>query len=151
MAALACAQCGGLWLDNAASTTVVRGYDLDASELARRVDANALHAVATAPFQAATGGCPTCREPLRSARRGDVLVDYCEKHGTFFDRGELARMLLEHVQRAPAPPPAAFGPSMDRIRTEIRHEVQWENDPIGTALMDWIYGSQDWVNRWRLR
>jgi Zn-finger nucleic acid-binding protein len=147
--ALGCGACGGLWVDNEATTTILRRYDLDAAQLARMIDARAAAQQALSPFATASGGCPICTKPLEAAEHQGTRLDFCALHGTFFDRGELARV-LERAKLAAVPvaaPPA--GPSIGEIRTEIRHEAAWRNDPLGTALLDWATGGQDWVNKWR--
>ncbi len=148
--ALGCGGCGGLWLDNEGTTTVLRRYDIDAAKLARRIDANTGDVAAISPFAAASGPCPVCAKALQGTVHASVKLDFCVDHGTFFDRGELARLLerarLAAVVPAPAPRP---GPSIGDLRTEIRHEVAFRNDPLGTALIDWMTGGKDWVNGWR--
>jgi hypothetical protein len=78
-----------------------------------------------------------------------VRLDFCAKHGTFFDRGELRRVLDKAMARLPPAPPA-LSPSLGDIQTTIRHEAQFAQDPIGTSLIDWLTGGTDWVNSgWR--
>jgi len=77
------------------------------------------------------------------ARFGPVLR-------TFFDRGELARVLQLAVPPAVAPP-VARGPSVEEIKTEVLHGMESRKDPLGTALMDWMTGGKDWVNGWGRR
>ena len=147
--ALGCGKCGGLWLDNAGTREVLDRYDIDASNLAHTVDGNAEERGAASPLATAAGGCPGCRKPLTSATYDGVCLDFCVQHGTFFDRGELGNLLQKSLARLPAPAPACFVPSSPLLDvTEFRHELDRHDDRIGTAIMDWLFGSHDWVNKW---
>ena len=146
LAALGCGACGGLWLDNESTTAVLRHYNVHAARLAELVDENAARVEERSPFAAASGPCPICAKPLDRVEHSGVHLDFCAEHGTFFDRGELLSVL--HKNRRPIPV-APRGPSIEQIRTEIRHEAEWQKDPLGTALSDWLTGGKDWVNRWR--
>jgi Zn-finger nucleic acid-binding protein len=85
----ACIECGGVWLDRA---SVQRMFDAPAAEIAelgRRVDDNARSIRDVTPELV----CPSCEATL--ARRRDansgIRLDSCARHGTWFDRSELAR------------------------------------------------------------
>ncbi len=147
--ALGCGACGGLWLDNAGTTEVLQRFVLDASQLARVVDAGAHSHEAPSPFAPAAFGCPVCKKPLASAKQADVTIDYCATHGTFFDRGELARVLRATGVATAPPVIVSQGPNLAEIQTAVRHDLAWQNDPLGTQLTDWLTGGKDWVNRWR--
>jgi Zn-finger nucleic acid-binding protein len=65
--------------------------------------------------------CPHCRQMMNRKNFGGtsgIVVDVCAVHGTFFDAGELPRV-LEFVRRgglAKAPPaPSLQGPSSARV------------------------------------
>jgi Zn-finger nucleic acid-binding protein len=148
LTALGCGGCGGLWLDNEATSLVLRQYSVSAASIASLVDGNAARKETLSPFATAPGGCPVCEKPLQPVEHGGVRLDFCGEHGTFLDRGELARILEKN--RPPVPQPTApSGPTMEEIQTTVRHEAQWQKDPIGTALMDWVSGGKGWVNRGR--
>lgn len=148
--ALGCGLCGGLWLDNAATTTVLERFDLDASKVARLIDAKAQKQTPTSPFAPIGQGCPICKEPLASTKYNEVTLDYCAAHGTFFDRGELQRVLAAtNARTAPPIVAAPQGPSLQEIQTSVRHDLAYQNDPLGTSLLDWMTGGKDWVNRFR--
>src|SRR5262249_30996274 len=115
-----CASCGGIWIDNAAGHFVVTGQLSDdvkafAEDLAARGAENARRGAIPTGYRArAVPGagervCPVCEAPLvqRHLRDGDLDVDLCEQHGTYFDVHELvrtaqsveARILGERVAR----------------------------------------------------
>lgn len=147
--ALGCGGCGGLWLDNAGSAAILERYDLDAERLARMVDGNAAKREVRSPFEAVKGACPVCAGPLSPVDHRGVRLDFCVEHGTFFDRGELAR-IVEETKPALTPMPVPLhGATMGEVKTTVRHEIAWRNDPLGTALLDWATGGPDWVNIWR--
>ncbi len=81
----ACAGCGGVWLDNAVSLAITKHADAMLLSLVERVSAQA------APFAplVARPACPVCSAALERRRIGEVDVDICGMHGTWFDREEL--------------------------------------------------------------
>ena len=61
--------------------------------------------------------CPACSAPMRRVlARGFVEVDYCEPHGTWFDRGELNRVMDAY---SPGPDPAEVE-AAERAAAEAR-------------------------------
>lgn len=147
--ALGCGACGGLWLDNAGTVAVLQRYDLDAEKLARMVDGNAVKREIASPFAEAKGQCPVCAQPLQPVEHRGVRLDFCAQHGTFFDRGELAAIVHEKKPELTPYPVPLRGPSVAEVTTTVRHEIAWNNNPLGTALIDWATGGPDWVNTWR--
>lgn len=90
----ACKSCGGVWLDNSATRSLLENADPAMVELSRSVSDSA-----PAP-SADTGAhrpCAKCSHPMvMTAISGtDVQVDLCSEHGTWFDRNE-----LEHLAQA---------------------------------------------------
>jgi Zn-finger nucleic acid-binding protein len=87
-----CGACGGLWLDNDGSRRIVNTIDNEVVELASRAEANATYEVDTV-----SGGlpCPECRVTLKRVRfaKADLDLDICGAHGTWFDRGELKKVV----------------------------------------------------------
>ncbi|MEP7119560.1 MAG: zf-TFIIB domain-containing protein [Byssovorax sp.] len=147
--ALGCGGCGGLWLDNVGTTAILQRYDRDAESLARLVDGNAAKREVRSPFEPATGPCPVCAGPLQAVDHQGVRLDFCGQHGTFFDRGELARVVQEKKPALTPMPVPLQGATLGEIKTTVRHEIAWRDDPLGTALLDWATGGPDWVNTWR--
>lgn len=83
-----CASCGGVWLDNVASQTLVSAVDPAVLSLA---DAASRMAAMPFPPHEAKPLCPVCRGDLQGVRveSAAVALDTCNLHGTWFDRGEL--------------------------------------------------------------
>jgi Zn-finger nucleic acid-binding protein len=54
------------------------------------------------------GSCPECSEPMQTffVEVGQVAVDVCQRHGTWLDTGELARIARGEGPKAPSPPAA---------------------------------------------
>lgn len=96
-----CYQCGGLFLDGAASKRVVDAVDPGAIAASQHVSQHAKSAAATD----AIAPCPVCIKPLdrMPIPAASVTVDVCREHGVWFDRDELQRV----VQAVGAPAPAA--------------------------------------------
>ncbi len=86
-----CGACGGIFLDNAASARITRVHDDDIARLAARADARAIvHAIDREP---ADLPCPRCAVAMKRVRAAFIDVDVCEGHGTWFDAGELVRVM----------------------------------------------------------
>lgn len=89
-----CSQCEGLWVD-------VRSFEKICAD---REEQSAVLGAAT-PESAAAGDkiskvkyvpCPECAQLMNRmnfARCSGVIVDICKKHGTWFDRDELSRII----------------------------------------------------------
>jgi Zn-finger nucleic acid-binding protein len=105
-----CGACGGLWLDNDGSRRVVAQVDKEVEELASRAEANATNEVDTV-----AGGlpCPVCNAVLKRVRiaKADLDLDICGAHGTWFDRGELQKVMnacgAQNLPKLPAWAPMA--------------------------------------------
>lgn len=85
----ACGACGGLWTDHAASLAL-RAADADPafSQIAKQLDTGARVSVSSERRRA----CPACGAELAPTTLFGVHLDYCREHGTFFDRGEVAKL-----------------------------------------------------------
>lgn len=95
-----CHACGGMWLDNSASQQVVTALPDNAHALAAQVSAAAASGVDT---DGQNLSCPECDATLTRTRVKNAWldVDICQRHGTWFDRGEIIR-----VARAANLPPS---------------------------------------------
>ena len=130
--AAACATCGGIWLDNACSRSVVQNL------LEPAVKYGAQQADAIAAKRAAEGSTGGYREPAARAASDDgrvcavcskalarsvfeparLALDVCSAHGTWFDAGELWTM-CQHFDMKAAMDDAdavAFGQEMQAYR-----------------------------------
>ncbi|MBK9000552.1 MAG: zf-TFIIB domain-containing protein [Myxococcales bacterium] len=93
-----CERCGGAWLDRERSARVVAG-NLSAEErrLARLAGkryraTRAAGAYRSTPHaEGEARRCPDCEAPLvaHTVDALGIIVDACQLHGTWFDRGEL--------------------------------------------------------------
>jgi Zn-finger nucleic acid-binding protein len=101
--AAVCARCGGLWLDNASSRSVLQDLVEPAVQLAAQQAAlgcaeatplpgGGYRARAPRPLDdAALRACASCDAVLieSTVRPAGVTLDVCAAHGTWFDAGEL--------------------------------------------------------------
>jgi Zn-finger nucleic acid-binding protein len=62
-----------------------------------------------------TVACPVCEHAMTEVRSGDVCLDVCTEHGTWFDAGEAARV---HDRRAFAPAP----PLTEKERKKVAYQ-----------------------------
>jgi Zn-finger nucleic acid-binding protein len=104
--AAVCPSCGGTWLDNASSRSVVttflephvkqRAREADGAAAQRREAAAAggYREAAVRPPDARERLCAACRSPLRRTtfEAARIELDVCAAHGTWFDAGELWAM-----------------------------------------------------------
>lgn len=93
-----CFGCGGLWLSANAAATVEAALSRDADEAAATLEGRVARPFRDAGRGSATLPCPTCRQPMQRWPVGDVEVDHCPAHGTWYDHGELERV-QEHLAR----------------------------------------------------
>ena len=83
-----CGRCGGIWLDNAASSRLVNAVQPGLTAMAdRAAQAGKVEADTTRP-----GRCPLDRRDLERVTVKGVEVDVCKTHGTWFDAGEVRRV-----------------------------------------------------------
>jgi len=118
-----CRGCAGVFLDKTAIDRVVTDR--------RQARAEALvGALATGTVDPARAQgrmyvkCPTCKNVMNRkqfASGARVIVDVCREHGTFFDAGELPR-IIEFVMRGGLE--AAERAEIERLRTDVKRERQ---------------------------
>jgi Zn-finger nucleic acid-binding protein len=113
----ACATCGGIWADQHASSELSRASDPSVSAVSQHVSGQARWQMApNVPGRP----CPACRAPLAPSTFGSVHLDMCPGHGTWFDRDELTRVMVEVQNRPPPPPePRASQASSDGVGTVV--------------------------------
>lgn len=91
----ACAACGGAWLGADAAVHVMQG---EGDALDAELVAVSKHATATAPSPSAGAGpraCPACGGAMSPLDVAGTRVEFCQAHGTWFDRNE-----IEHIAAA---------------------------------------------------
>lgn len=116
-----CAHCRGLFLDHVAIERVISDRrQARAESLLGALPRN------TRADQPAPGRmyikCPICRVVMNRklfAAGSGVIVDVCRKHGTFFDVGELPR-IIEYVQQGGLE--LAEKKTIERMREDARRE-----------------------------
>lgn len=93
-----CDACGGVWMETAQFLSLLREAvpDKAVDELMVHNDGSPRHP------------CPVCAESMDLAWLDFLCVDQCERHGVWFERGELEKALRwqvggEVVGQAPAP------------------------------------------------
>lgn len=105
-----CRRCGGVWLDPQGLGTILRAMHTDALNAADRGAAQAAGFVDRAPVAA----CPECGAPMErlTMANGQVEVDRCREHGTWFDAGELRHVAdaqQTNLRGHPGPRDTALG------------------------------------------
>ena len=92
-----CQQCGGVWLDNASSKRVIDSLCDDTVDKAEAVSRFSQRPA----DRAATASCPGCQKPLTrwTVPEANVDVDWCDQHGTWFDRDELATVARTYAAK----------------------------------------------------
>lgn len=103
---LGCGACGGVWLSNEQSKTLVERLDRAVLDLSDRAAAVAR---GKSLDGSSTAYCPYDRLPLAGVTVRGVTLDVCEAHGTWFDAGEVRRVAQAYHRLtfvAAAPPRA---------------------------------------------
>lgn len=130
-----CLGCGGLWV-NAAQAALTRAHGA-----ASALRALAEDAARRAPFGGGTAtfnvGCPECNGTMErmAHQRSGIVVDLCHEHGTWFDRGELQRMVERRHIDAGGPfrsAPRAADPAVPL--PELKPPSSWEDGDPSTAV-----------------
>jgi len=98
---LGCGTRGGIWLDNDAAQRVTQHFSERVIQLANAATQSAQRR----PDVRAVAKCGACRTEMKRRTFGEISIDYCEAHGTWFDAGELAAMLepMRPVPQYPQP------------------------------------------------
>jgi Zn-finger nucleic acid-binding protein len=89
-----CGACFGLWLDRASFDAVCRDRERQATVLAERPSTHAPGSWDAA--QVRYRKCPVCTQLMNRmnyAGCSGVIVDVCSRHGVWFDRNELQRVV----------------------------------------------------------
>jgi len=105
-----CSACGGIFLGPEASVHVMRGLgDALEAEVARA----SVEIARSSHVPARDGGaraCPACHAAMARVVVGDVVVDSCFAHGTWFDRDEVSGVVRAcgTLRKSVAPPDDAI-------------------------------------------
>ncbi|MDH3284080.1 MAG: zf-TFIIB domain-containing protein [Acidobacteriota bacterium] len=86
-----CVECSGLWFDDGE-------LELLAENTGRRLDPEDVGRDSRLSHGEKTRACPRCDQVMEKAlvgRQQPVLVDRCEDHGFWLDRGELGRIVRQ--------------------------------------------------------
>jgi Zn-finger nucleic acid-binding protein len=145
---LGCSRCGGVWADNATSKQIVEKLDAELVKLAdTAAELSAMRHRGPLPAKGGRRACPECQKTLANVHQASTHLDVCSEHGTWFDRGELSRVvkILAHERdlkdpkwrsskeyrvvegttslNAAGPAPAYQGPSGGEVVAEVGAEV----------------------------
>jgi Zn-finger nucleic acid-binding protein len=89
---LECERCLGLWLDVPSFEKICADREQQSAVLGAASHASAPHETSKINYVP----CPECSQLMNRinfARCSGVIVDLCKKHGTWFDRDELSRIV----------------------------------------------------------
>lgn len=91
---LECPQCFGLWLDASTFERICADREQQSAVMGAASFHSADHAVQ--PTRVSYVPCPDCRQLMNRvnfAHCSGVIIDLCKKHGIWFDRDELSRII----------------------------------------------------------
>ena len=112
---LGCGVCGGIFLDNHGSTHITRARDSVIATLAARVGDRAV--ATSSDHRPHALPCPMCSALMRRILARRVAeIDFCAAHGTWFDRGELNRVMDAYAQQ----PEPVDADAASRVEAEFR-------------------------------
>src|SRR5262245_59529582 len=118
-----CESCGGAWLGSVAAVRVMQGASgevEDEAVAAARSIRVSRPPLAHEPNQPCA--CPQCGLVMTSMRAGNVELEMCPAHGTWFDADEVARVAeaSRAKERASHPPEESSG-SLFQALMDIVH------------------------------
>jgi Zn-finger nucleic acid-binding protein len=90
---LECSRCLGLWLDSKTFEKICADREEQAAILG---SASLAESTPVAPAKVSYIPCPECSQLMNRAnfaRCSGVIIDLCKKHGIWFDRDELSRII----------------------------------------------------------
>jgi len=91
-AVLECERCLGLWLDAPSFEKICADREQQSAVMGAASHVSAAHETSQIHYVP----CPECSQLMNRmnfARCSGVIVDVCKKHGTWFDRDELSRIV----------------------------------------------------------
>ena len=126
---LECGKCAGIWMDTTSLQQICADREKQAAVLGMAVplpaDSNAIETVRYVP-------CPICNDLMNRvnfAHCSHVIVDVCGKHGTWFDKDEL-RKVIEFIRAG----------GMEKARDQEMSALQHERSLLKT---DRVVGAWD--------
>lgn len=116
-----CGACGGVWL----ATDDARRMLETRSRVAADLAATAGRGARALAYKAGDAACPVCAVTLdRSVvPPGNTEIDVCAVHGTWFDRGELERVLDALMPARAVPPLAPLAPPVAAAPAPTAEEI----------------------------
>ncbi len=116
-----CGGCGGIWIDNQSAQKIVASPDAVFADLAMRAARHAKHSLFPGGRAPGRRKCPTCEVTLDKITSHQVELDVCSQHGTWFDAGELKRLVqsLTGEPRTAGPPSTGDRVPCVQCRTQV--------------------------------
>ena len=118
-----CGACGGVWVDAQSFQQICQSREQQAAYVGAGSPLPAPSLGAAAEHDSVQYvKCPTCGQLMNRmnfARHSGVIVDVCKRHGTWFDRDELRR-IIEFIRAG----------GLDAARERERNEVEIEKQRL---------------------
>lgn len=138
-AVLECEQCFGLWLDAPSFEKICADREQQSAVMGAATHASAAHETSKIHYVP----CPECSQLMNRmnfARCSGVIVDVCKKHGTWFDRDELSR-IVEFISdgglnAARAKEKIEIAEQREQLRQEIRTVELRRSSALGIGDSD---------------
>lgn len=131
-----CTACAGIWLDSVVFQKLIREATTT-GESAIRLDSERRSAADQKPPDAPLyRACPVCKDimPRRNYGKSGVIIDWCGRHGYWFDANELANILA-----------LARGGKLEKEAQRLHNEVERRKLPSGR---NWYDGDRDSAWGW---
>jgi Zn-finger nucleic acid-binding protein len=112
----ACHDCGGLFIDNAASRELVRAFDRELVGLATTLGFGKGETIGPGVLQRNLG-CPRCSAGLSAVTLPSAMVeiDVCASDGTWFDANELPKVARAYRRARRGLPTDMAGDALGQI------------------------------------
>ena len=120
-----CQKCGGVFLGHHAFAGAVRRH-----AAGHPLPPALLEHVEPRPDEVVYLKCPCCAAQMNRKRLARIVVDVCKLHGTWFDRGEVARVLASSIEPPSEPKPAAESAPKEVREAIARAHVEAAMDTV---------------------
>jgi Zn-finger nucleic acid-binding protein len=127
-----CVTCGGVWVDNVVSERLVSANAPNAVAAAEEAARFAIRRARTRPALT----CPVCQAALQRVVVVGIELDVCARHGTWFDRDELPRV-VSRLRQPPEPNVVRTAPNtLVENLSNAGHLAAVNTASTGRAILD---------------
>jgi Zn-finger nucleic acid-binding protein len=129
-----CTACGGLFVDHTAFAALAAEKEAEARPYANLPPPGPLSSIDTEVHYVKCPVCTTVMNRINFGHRSGVIVDVCGRHGTWFDAGELTRVLEWIASGALENERARERAERERVAAHVAHGANQAHGAAGVLL-----------------